>query len=209
MKVVELLKKNLRLSIEAKQTFLQAGTPLEAFGAAADAVIDTYRRGGRLYIAGNGGSAADAQHLAAEFVCKLGQPRNPLAAEALGADLATLTAIANDYAFADIFARQLQCKATPKDVFLALSTSGNSTNIVRALEVCRQLNIVSVFFGGRNGGAAKELADISVIVPGSDSARIQELHIVLYHTLVECVEAAVFLKRARQLSSSAPRPANH
>jgi D-sedoheptulose 7-phosphate isomerase len=102
-----------------------------------------------------------------------------------------LTAIGNDYSFHDIFARQLECKASPNDVFLALSTSGTSLNILRALEQCRVMGVPTILFGGQGGGAAKELADISVIVPGRNSCQVQELHILLYHTLVACVESAL------------------
>jgi D-sedoheptulose 7-phosphate isomerase len=188
----ECLTKELESSIAVKQSLLDNSAQLRAFGQAVDLVVATYRRGGRLYIAGNGGSSSDAQHLAAEFVCKLDRERPPLPAEALPADTATMTAIGNDFGYEEVFARQLQCKANLKDAFLALTTSGNSPNIVRALERCRTIGVRSVLFSGRGGGEAARYADVSVIAPGNNSCQVQEVHIVLYHTLVRCVEQALF-----------------
>jgi D-sedoheptulose 7-phosphate isomerase len=186
------LRFNLEASIKVKSQLLAQREPVDAFARLVDAVIACYRRQGRLYIAGNGGSASDAQHLAGEFVCKLSAPRPSLAAEALAADVATLTAIANDFSYDNIFARQLESKATPKDLFLAITTSGNSPNIIRALKQCRESRVPSALLSGRDGGAAKDLADISVIVPGETTCQIQEVHLIVYHTLVGCVEAALF-----------------
>lgn len=188
----ERLRAALFASIENKQRLLDDDQQLCAFARAVELVIQSYRRGGRVYTAGNGGSCADSQHLAAEFVCKLSKPRGPLAAEALTPDAATLTAIGNDFSFDEIFARQIQCKAAPNDVFVALSTSGRSPNILRALEQCQQSSVRSILFSGRDGGRARDLADVAIIVPGADSCQVQELHIVLYHTLVACVETALF-----------------
>lgn len=162
------------------------------FQQAVQMIIARYRLGGRLYIAGNGGSAADAQHLAAEFVSKLARDRAPIAAEALTVDTSILTAIGNDYGYDCIFSRQLEGKATKKDMFLGITTSGQSPNIVMALEQCRAMGIPSLVFCGREGGVVKGLADYCVIAPGHATSTIQELHIILAHTLCECVEAALF-----------------
>jgi D-sedoheptulose 7-phosphate isomerase len=186
------LKKNLIASIEAKQKFLNDPAAFNIFNKATDVVIASYRRSGRLYIAGNGGSAADAQHLAAEFVSKLARDRAPLAAEALTVDSSIITAIGNDYGFDNIFSRQLCGKALEGDVFLGITTSGSSPNILNALKQCHEMGIPSIIFGGRDGGKAKMLADYAIIVPGIATSTIQELHIVLAHTLCECVEAAIF-----------------
>lgn len=186
------LKKNLMQSIEAKEMLLGDRDCLEAFARAADEVVSRYKNGGRLYIAGNGGSAADAQHLAAEFVSKLARDRGPMPAEALTVDASILTAIGNDYGYEHVFARQLAGKATKKDVFLALTTSGRSPNILRALQECKSIGIPSIVLTGRDGGDAKGLADHTIIVPGAATSTIQELHLVLYHSLCECVENAVF-----------------
>ena len=189
---IDRIRRNLDASIAAKRQLMSEAATLTTFERAVDAVITRYRAGGRLYIAGNGGSAADAQHLAAEFVSKLARDRGPLPAEALTTDSSILTAIGNDYGFDQVFARQLAGKATEKDVFLGITTSGESANILKALEQCRRMNIPSIVFTGRSGGAAKALADFCISAPGSATSTIQELHIVMAHTLCECVEAAMF-----------------
>lgn len=192
MSIEALLKKNIHESIQAKRMLLDDVTLLAEFSEAVCLVVGRYQMGGRLYIAGNGGSAADAQHLAAEFVSKLAKDRAPLPAEALTVDTSVLTAISNDYGYEFVFARQLLGKATKHDVFLGITTSGESLNVLRALEACRTLSIPSIIFTGRDGGRAKALADYCVMVPGVATSTIQELHIVLAHTLCESVEQALF-----------------
>lgn len=189
---LERLRRNIDASIEAKRQLLEWEDALEAFEQAARLVVERYRLGGRLYIAGNGGSAADAQHLAAEFVSKLARDRAPLPAEALTTDSSILTAIGNDYGFDQVFARQLAGKANTRDVFLGITTSGESANILTALEHCRRVGIPSIVLAGRGGGSAAMLADHCIAVPGSATSTIQELHIVLAHTLCETVESALF-----------------
>jgi len=189
---IDYLKKNIQASIDAKIALLNTPAMLSAFNAAVECVIERYKLGGRIYIAGNGGSAADAQHLAAEFVSKLARDRAPLPAEALTVDSSILTAIGNDYGYDQVFARQLAGKATSKDIFLGITTSGQSPNILKALEQCRAMEVPSIVFCGRDGGAAKLCSDYCVIVPGTATSTIQELHIVLAHTLCECVETAIF-----------------
>jgi D-sedoheptulose 7-phosphate isomerase len=186
------LRKNLLASIAAKQQFIDSAGQLETFAKAADVVVRRYRDGGRIYIAGNGGSAADAQHLAAEFVSKLARDRAPLPAEALTVDSSVLTAIGNDYGYEQVFSRQLAGKATARDVFLGITTSGRSPNILKALEQCRLQAIPSIVFCGRDGGPAKTLADHCIVATGTATSTIQELHIVLAHSLCECVESALF-----------------
>jgi D-sedoheptulose 7-phosphate isomerase len=189
---IERLKDNIHASIEAKRLLIANGEILSLFSKAVATVVERYKRGGRIYIAGNGGSAADAQHLAAEFVSKLARDRAPLPAEALTVDSSILTAIGNDYGFEQVFSRQLAGKLTGSDVFLGITTSGNSPNILRALEQCRTMGVPSIVFCGREGGAAKALADYCIIAPGTATSTIQEVQIVLAHTLCECVEAAMF-----------------
>lgn len=188
----DILKKNLIASIEAKQRFLLQDDQLAVFDKAVQEVVDRYRHGGRLYIAGNGGSAADAQHLAAEFVSKLARDRAPLAAEALTVDTSILTAIGNDYGYDQVFSRQITGKMTGKDIFLGITTSGQSPNILRALDTCRQKAIPTIVFTGRDGGVAKAKADYCIVAPGEMTSTIQEIHIVLAHSLCECVEQAIF-----------------
>jgi len=191
MDILTRLKKNLEASIRSKQEFMVDSEGVAVFAAAVDAVIESYQHGGRLYIAGNGGSAADAQHLAAEFVSKLARDRDPLPAEALTVDTSILTAIGNDYGFDKVFSRQIAGKVTGKDIFLGITTSGNSLNIIKALDQCRSMGIPSIVFTGRDGGKAGELSDYCIVASGDATSSIQELHILLAHTLCECVEIAL------------------
>ncbi len=184
---------NLQTSIAAKQEFMQREDQVESFSRAVETVVRAYRHGGRLYIAGNGGSAADAQHLAAELVGRFGaRERAPLPAEALTTDSSILTAIGNDYSYDEVFSRQVAGKMRSPDVFLGITTSGNSRNILRALEQCRAMALPSIVFCGRDGGQARQLADHCIMVPGSSTGTIQEVHIVLAHSLCACVEEAFF-----------------
>jgi D-sedoheptulose 7-phosphate isomerase len=188
----ETLRTNVHESLSAKQALLQDNALIERFSAAAEHVIECYKSGGRLYVAGNGGSAADSQHLVAEFVSKLARDRNPLPAEALTTDTSILTAIGNDYGYEHVFSRQLLAKLKPNDVFLGITTSGKSKNILAALQVCKRAGVKSIVLTGFGGGQAAELADFPLIVPGQRTSTIQELHIVLAHSICESVEQALF-----------------
>lgn len=192
MDPIKLLKKNVEASIHAARQLVCDEECVEQFDRAVRAVVERYKQGGRIYIAGNGGSAADAQHLAAEFVSKLAADRAPLPAEALTVDSSILTAIGNDYGYDLIFSRQLTGKATQKDIFLGITTSGRSPNILKALEACCAIGIPSIIFCGRDGGEAKSMADYCIVAPGKMTSTIQELHIILAHTLCEAVELAIF-----------------
>lgn len=192
MNHAEQLIRNLNVSIAAKQQFLHQAEQHGIFQNAVAALIVAYRQGGRVYIAGNGGSAADAQHIAAEFVSKLARDRAPLPAEAITVDSSILTAIGNDYGYDEVFARQIAGKMRQEDMFLGITTSGNSSNIVRALEQCRAMGVKSIVFAGKDGGKVKALADYCIIASGEETATIQELHIVLGHTLCGCVESELF-----------------
>lgn len=186
------LEENLKSSIQAKRQFLEDAAQKENFRIATQVVVDSYRKGGKLLIAGNGGSAADAQHLATEFVSKLARPRAALAAEALTVDTSTLTAIGNDFSFDEVFSRQIEGKARPGDCFLGITTSGKSKNIIKALQACKEMKIPSILLTGNGGGEAKKFADYCINVPGTDTSTIQELHMVVYHSLCGCVEAELF-----------------
>ena len=196
MDCISRLKENISASIAACEQLLQDKEALTEFEHALRAIVSRYQQGGRLYIAGNGGSAADAQHIAAEFVSKLAKDREPLPAEALTVDTSILTAIGNDYGYDLIFSRQLFGKATLKDIFLGITTSGHSPNILNALNACREIGIPSIVFCGRDGGEAKKLADFCIVAPGYQTSTIQELHIILAHTLCGYVEAAMFSENA-------------
>ena len=165
----------------------QAGSIEEA----ARCVISCYRAGGKLLVMGNGGSAADAQHFAAELVGRYACERAALPALALSTDTSILTAVANDYGYADVFARQIQAHVRPGDVVFGISTSGNSENVCRALAAARARGARTIALGGGSGGRMKDLADLALIVASSETPRIQEAHITIIHILCDLVEAAM------------------
>ncbi len=166
----------------------------EDLARAALLVTDAFRTGGKLLLCGNGGSAAECQHLAAEFVNLLDRKRERpgLAAIALTADGAVLSATANDRGYAEVFARQVEALGRPGDVLLALSTSGSSANIVQALATARARNLVTILFAGEMGGTALAHADLVIRVPSQDTQQIQEAHLALGHALVGIVERELF-----------------
>ena len=151
-------------------------------------VRETVQRGGTLYFCGNGGSAADAQHLATEYVVRYMRTRRAYPAVALTTDSSLLTAAANDLGFAEVFARQVEALANPGDLLVIHSTSGNSPNVLRAAEVAREIGVQVLAFSARDGGRLRELADHSVIVPTDRTDRAQELHLCIEHLICELVE---------------------
>lgn len=151
-------------------------------------IVQAFRSGNKVLLAGNGGSAADAQHIAAEFVGRFRRERPSLPAIALTTDTSILTAVGNDYGFDRVFARQLEALLCPGDIFLALSTSGNSENLVSSAEFCREHSCKSIGLLGNAGGQLAPLLDLPIIVPSSHTARIQEVHITLGHIVCELVE---------------------
>ena len=154
-------------------------------------MADAFTRGGRLFVMGNGGGATDAQHIAVEFFHPIIEKRKPLPAIALSADPALVTAIANDRDFATVFADQLRVLARPGDMALALSTSGRSPNLVRALETARELGVITIAFVGGDGGPLADLADHALVVPAFSIHRIQETHVTLYHVVWDLVHVAL------------------
>ncbi|KMS83449.1 MULTISPECIES: D-sedoheptulose-7-phosphate isomerase [Streptomyces] len=152
-------------------------------------LVEIYEAGGRLYTFGNGGSAADAQHLAAELVGRYLRERRPLPALALSVDPSVTTCIGNDYDFDDLFSRQVEAFASPGDMVLAFTTSGRSQNVVRGLKTARDRGALTVLFGGGDGGPAAEHADLALLVPSAATARIQEMHLMLLHLLSEQIDA--------------------
>ncbi|HRZ50051.1 MAG TPA: D-sedoheptulose 7-phosphate isomerase [Bacteroidales bacterium] len=155
-------------------------------------IIHCYRNGGKVLFCGNGGSAADAQHLAAELSGRFYYDRPPLSAEALHVNTSYLTAVANDYSYHEIFARLLKGTGKKGDVLIGISTSGNSPNIIRAFEVAREMGITTVALTGETGGKMKPLSDFLLNIPSSDTPRIQESHIMLGHIICEHVESTLF-----------------
>jgi D-sedoheptulose 7-phosphate isomerase len=154
----------------------------------AEALIDCYRREGRVYTFGNGGSAAESLHFAEELTARFARERRPLAAQSLAADATTLTCIANDYTFADVFARQLEAFVHAGDVAIGFTTSGRSSNVVRGLATARSLGAATVLFSGGQGTPAAEHADYSLVVPSNSTARVQELHVLLFHIVLDEVD---------------------
>jgi D-sedoheptulose 7-phosphate isomerase len=165
---------------------------LESIGLAAEVIAACFRQGGKVFFCGNGGSAADAQHLAAEFSGRFYIDRAVLPAEALHCNTSYLTAVANDYSFDIVYARLIAGMGKKGDVLTGLSTSGNSVNIVKAFEVCRGKGISTIGFTGENGGKMKDLSDRLINVPSTDTPRIQEMHIMTGHIICEIVEAELF-----------------
>jgi D-sedoheptulose 7-phosphate isomerase len=160
--------------------------------AAARLLAGTLQEGGKILLFGNGGSAADAQHLAAEFVNRFRVERPPLAALALTTDTSILTSIANDYDFLEVFAKQVRALGRPGDVALGLSTSGNSVNVVQALEVARELGLKTMALSGGEGGPVAAAADLAIVVPSKSTPRIQEVHITIGHVLCDLVDYLLF-----------------
>jgi D-sedoheptulose 7-phosphate isomerase len=159
--------------------------------AAADAIARTVRGGGTLFFCGNGGSAADAQHLAAELVGRLERERAAFAAVALSTDTSILTAVANDYGYERVFVRQIEALGRRGDVALAISTSGASANVLAGVEAARRAGLVVIALTGRDGGPLGRAADVHVNVPERDTARVQEVHRTLLHVVCELVERKV------------------
>jgi D-sedoheptulose 7-phosphate isomerase len=161
---------------------------LPAVDDAARRLVDVYERGGRVYTFGNGGSAADAQHFAGELVGRYKRERRPLPAQALSVDPSVVTCIGNDYSFDDLFARQVQALARAGDMVIGFTTSGRSENVVRGLAAAREAGAITVLFGGGDGRPASDHADLALVVPSSTTARIQEMHLLLVHLLIEQVD---------------------
>jgi len=157
----------------------------------ADRYAGALRAGGTLFFAGNGGSAADAQHLATEYVVRYQTTRPALRAVALTTDTSLLTACANDMGFDEVFARQVEALARPGDVLVLHSTSGESPNVLRAAQAARARGVTVVAFLGRGGGQLKDLADIALVIPSDDTARIQEMHLAIEHLICEMVEESL------------------
>lgn len=182
----------LQESIELKQKVLANTQLTQNLELLADKMVDSFKNGGRVYFCGNGGSAADAQHLAAELSGRYYYDRPPLAAEALHVNTSYLTAVANDYSYEEIYARLFIAFGQKADVLIGLSTSGNSQNVVRAFEEAHKKGVLTVAFTGESGGKMGEIADMAFKIPSTDTPRIQEVHMLLGHSLCEIVERKMF-----------------
>lgn len=188
--MIERIHQIARESIEAKKSFFDAHA--ETVARAAELIITSVKTGGKLLIFGNGGSAADAQHIAAELVNRLNYDRPPIAAIALTTDTSILTSIGNDSSFDELFERQLRALGRAGDVALAISTSGNSPNVLRAAAAARELGIKTIALAGRDGGKLADAVDVALVVDARSTQRIQETHITIGHILCELVEDALY-----------------
>ena len=185
------IKRQVRESARVKEAFLEDERSMETLDAIASLLVQTYRKGGKSLWAGNGGSAADAQHMAAELVNKFRLNRSGLPAMALTVDTSILTAIGNDYGYDQVFSRQIVALGRPGDVFVGISTSGNSENLVKALDACREKGLVSVAVVGEKP-CRMDAYDYVLHVPSSDTPRIQECQTLVGHILCEIVEQELF-----------------
>ena len=183
----------IRASIEVKQRLLADEALLAAFGRAVDTVTDAFLAGHSVWFCGNGGSAADAQHLAAELSGRFRLDRSALPAEALHVNTSYLTAVANDYGYDAVYSRLVEGYCRPGDILVGLSTSGNSPNIVNAFASARARGIATIGLTGASGGRMAPLSDMLLNVPSTDTPRIQEAHILLGHMLCELVERRIFI----------------
>lgn len=188
--IKDLLLKEINEASQNLKTLQEASALHDEFVKMMDLLVDTYKKGGALFVAGNGGSAADAQHFVAELVVKLAKDRTPIKAFALTVDTSILTATGNDFSYDDIFSRQVEGLMTSKDVFMGITTSGNSSNILKSFAMCKKIGAKSILLSGKDGGKAvkENMADINLIVPGPNTARIQEVHEILYHTICLALE---------------------
>lgn len=184
--------KSIRESIAVKQAILTDDGFLEKIDRAAQMLIETFRRNGKVLFCGNGGSAADAQHIAAELSGRFYTDRPPLYAEALHVNTSYLTAVANDYGYDHVFARMVEAAGRPGDVLVAISTSGNSTSVLNAIEKARARDMAVIGLTGATGGRMTGLCTLLLNVPSGDTPRIQEVHILIGHILCETVEKSIF-----------------
>ena len=191
---MEQIKHIIQSSIEVKEKILLDESLLKRTQEVAETIVKALQRGNRIYFCGNGGSAADAQHLAAEFSGRFYTDRKALPAEALHCNTSYLTAVANDYSYEVVYARLIEGIGTKGDVLVGLSTSGNSKNIIRAFEKAQEKGITTVGFTGATGGDMKSSSDFLINVPSSDTPRIQESHILIGHIICQIVEEKYFAK---------------
>lgn len=183
----------IQASIDTKQQVLLDPVMLKSIEECVNIITQAFAAGKRVWFCGNGGSAADAQHLAAEFSGRFYKNRKALPAEALHCNTSYLTAVANDYSYDDIYARLVDGITDAGDVLIGFSTSGNSANVLKAFEVAREKELITIGFTGASGGKMRELSHFLINVPSNDTPRIQESHILIGHIICELVEAKLFM----------------
>ena len=191
---MDFIRQQIEESLKVKNLILADRVILTSIGEAADACSRSLRKGNKIIFAGNGGSAADAQHLAAELVNRFGFERPALAAVAITSDTSILTAISNDYGFEKLFARQLEAIGKKGDVFFSLSTSGNSSDILEGIKEAKKAGIKTIGLTGKSGGKMNRLCDLIIRVPSNETPRIQESHILIGHIICSMIENTLFGK---------------
>lgn len=188
----EYIKNQVKASYETKQKIYENEALLDIIEKVCQECVAVYKKGRKTILAGNGGSAADAQHIAAELVGRYGFDRPSLPSLALTTDTSNLTAIGNDYGYDKVFSRQLEGMGQEGDLFIGISTSGNSQNIINAFESAKAKGITTVALTGRDGGKMAQMADIAIVVPSKDTPRIQESHILIGHIICDIIEKEIF-----------------
>jgi D-sedoheptulose 7-phosphate isomerase len=194
MKMINRIKEAINQSVDLKKAILEDEILLRTLQIVAVKMTNCFENGGKILFCGNGGSAADAQHLAAEFSGRFYYDRPPLYAEALHVNSSFVTAVANDYSYDEVYARMIRAMGRKGDILVAISTSGNSGNILRAIDAALEVGMIVVGMTGKTGGLMKEKCAFLLNPPSTDTPRVQESHIMIGHILCELVEAAVFPK---------------
>ncbi len=195
MDQLKFIRERIEASVKLKTSLLSNDTILTSLNSLVAEVVKCYKNGGKVLWAGNGGSAADAQHLAAELSGRFYYDRAPLFSDALHVNTSYLTAVANDYSYDLVYSRLTQAMGKKGDILIGLSTSGNSKNVVNALIKAKEIGMITAGFTGETGGAMKPNCDILINIPSTDTPRIQECHMLLGHTLCEMVEMEMFPKK--------------
>lgn len=193
MEMEKIVEKSFRDSVKAKERFFTKKN-MALVVEASEAIVSSFKSGGKLMLIGNGGSAADSQHIAAEFVNRFEIERPPLPALALTTDTSDLTSIGNDYSFDQVFSKQIRALGKEDDVLLAISTSGNSANVLKGIEAAKAMKIKTIGLTGKNGGTMADKVDILLNVDSKTTARIQETHITICHIICELVDHMLFQK---------------
>lgn len=193
--MIERIKQAIENSIKVKNEILNDDSLLNKIIEAVNIITTSYKQGGKVYFCGNGGSAADCQHLAAELSGRFYYDREPLYAEALHVNTSYLTAVANDYSYDMIYQRMVQAAGQKGDVLVGISTSGNSKNVVLAMKKAKELGMKTIGLTGDKGGEMKNISDILLNVPSSDTPRIQEAHIMIGHIICELIEKEMFPRK--------------
>uniref|UniRef100_A0A7V4KCL1 Phosphoheptose isomerase n=1 Tax=Fervidobacterium pennivorans TaxID=93466 RepID=A0A7V4KCL1_FERPE len=192
MEPSEKIIRRLKESADIKKRILEDKSIVDMISKVAEEIVKAFQRGNKVLLCGNGGSAADAQHIAAELSGRFYKDRKPLFAEALHVNTSYLTAVANDYSYEEVFSRLVLAKGRNGDILIGISTSGNSKNIIKAIQTAKDLGMITIGLLGGNGGQLKELCDLNIVVPSNDVARIQEAHITIGHIICEIVEEELF-----------------